>query len=120
MARPEFNPFRAALPHLMAPSAIRAEEQKPTAWINICSALGALTKGAGSTKRRKIAAAVLHIEDSLYPECSAAQWVLSKNKSAKDLKLTNDWPLWRDNMQAWRYRWLTHLADQYDRKEILQ
>lgn len=117
MTTKPFNPFREALPLLRVPLEL-CQGRIPGTQTYICFAFkyDLLPKYARSHPERVVLInrARAHVERMLGDNTSVGGWLQSNVPAFK----TADPSIAHDLMQAFRHRWLSHMADQYDRGEI--
>lgn len=100
------NPFREALKHLWD-----GVDEHSLHYMHICHCL--TVKENGTLGR----AARCYVERLLDGHYTVGQWLVAKVPDAAAFAKSTGWK-WEKELQAYRKRWLTHLANQYDAGEI--
>ncbi|ACV50196.1 conserved hypothetical protein [Delftia phage PhiW-14] len=121
MSKP-FNPFRAALPFLNVPTELEipdnlVDESRKS--IYVCHAVVAVHRsGVNAKERRACMFAGEYIRSLLGKHYTVRQWLLEHCPEFKAMG-EDQWQIRIDLVQAYRHRWLTHMADQFDEGLII-
>lgn len=116
MTTKPFNPFRAALPRINTYNSQTHRGGisliKPTTFV--CWAIGEACWRPGVEKRRGDAA-IAYIHSLLGCVSTVSEWLANQGPGLKaELQRLDRDGVLHHHMQDYRWRWLNHMADQYD------